>query len=102
MVGHESQIPDPGDYVRSRMGEESVIVSRGRDGELNVLQNSCAHRAMKVCRVVYRSRGDGDRNWLVGSRQDLLRRDDTSFLIARRRAILDDTVVPAPNLAVFF
>jgi 3-phenylpropionate/cinnamic acid dioxygenase small subunit len=52
--------------------------------------------------VLYRSRGDGDRNWLVGSRRDLLRRSGDSFLIARRRAILDDTVVPAPNLAVFF
>ena len=31
-VGHESQIPRPGDYVRSRMGEEQVILTRARDG----------------------------------------------------------------------
>ena len=49
-VGHESQIPSPGDFVRSRMGEEQVIVTRGRDGRVYVLLNSCAHRGNMVCR----------------------------------------------------
>src|SRR5688572_9093699 len=49
-VGHESQIPNPGDYVRSRMGEEQVIVTRGRDNRINVLLNSCPHRGNMVCR----------------------------------------------------
>ncbi len=49
-VGHESQIPNPGDFVRSRMGEEQVIVTRGRDQQVYVLLNSCAHRGNMVCR----------------------------------------------------
>ena len=49
-VGHESQIPNPGDFVRSRMGEEQVIVTRGRDRRIHVLLNSCAHRGNMVCR----------------------------------------------------
>jgi phenylpropionate dioxygenase-like ring-hydroxylating dioxygenase large terminal subunit len=49
-VGHESQIPNPGDYVTSRMGEESVILTRDHAGEVHVFLNSCRHRGMKVCR----------------------------------------------------
>jgi phenylpropionate dioxygenase-like ring-hydroxylating dioxygenase large terminal subunit len=49
-VGHESQIPNPGDFVRSRMGEEQVIVTRGKDNQIYVLLNSCAHRGNMVCR----------------------------------------------------
>jgi phenylpropionate dioxygenase-like ring-hydroxylating dioxygenase large terminal subunit len=50
-VAHESQVPSPGDFVLSRMGEQSVIVSRGANGEVNVLVNRCAHRGMPVCRA---------------------------------------------------
>src|SRR6266536_1793437 len=49
-VGHESQIPKPGDFVRSRMGEEQVIVTRAPNGKVHVLLNSCAHRGNVVCR----------------------------------------------------
>ena len=49
-VGHESLIPNPGDFYLSRMGEESVILCRDRTGEVHVLLNSCTHRGMKVCR----------------------------------------------------
>src|SRR5437762_13177704 len=49
-VGHECQIPNPGDFVRSRMGEEQVIVTRGRDRRVDVLLNSCPHRGNMVCR----------------------------------------------------
>jgi phenylpropionate dioxygenase-like ring-hydroxylating dioxygenase large terminal subunit len=49
-VGHESQIPNPGDYFVSSMGEESVILCRDRAGEIHVFLNSCRHRGMKVCR----------------------------------------------------
>lgn len=49
-VGHESQVPNPGDFFTSRMGEESVILVRDKSGELHVFLNSCRHRGMKVCR----------------------------------------------------
>jgi phenylpropionate dioxygenase-like ring-hydroxylating dioxygenase large terminal subunit len=49
-VGHESQVRNPGDFFLSCMGEESVILTRHRDGKLHVFLNSCRHRGMKVCR----------------------------------------------------
>jgi phenylpropionate dioxygenase-like ring-hydroxylating dioxygenase large terminal subunit len=49
-VAHESQIPKPGDFVLSRMGEEAVIVTRDRQNKIHVLLNSCRHRGNLVCR----------------------------------------------------
>ena len=49
-IGHESQVKNPGDYLVSSMGEESVILSRDRSGKIRVFLNSCRHRGMKVCR----------------------------------------------------
>jgi len=49
-VGHESQIKKPGDFVVSRMGEESVILTRDKAGKIHVFLNTCTHRGMKVCR----------------------------------------------------
>ncbi len=49
-IGHESQIPNPNDFFVSRMGEESVIMTRDRQNQIHVLLNTCRHRGMKVCR----------------------------------------------------
>ena len=50
-LGHESQIPNPGDFVVTRMGEEEVILVRARrDKQIHAFLNSCRHKGMKVCR----------------------------------------------------
>ncbi len=49
-VGHESQVPKPGDYFVSCMGEESVILTRDSQQRIHVFLNTCRHRGMKVCR----------------------------------------------------
>jgi PAH dioxygenase large subunit len=50
-VGHESEIPEPGDYVLRSMAGESVLLVRGKDGKIRVLVNTCRHRGNVVCRA---------------------------------------------------
>lgn len=49
-VGLEAEIPGPGDFKRTSIGETSVIVVRDREGAIHVLRNQCAHRGLQVCR----------------------------------------------------
>jgi phenylpropionate dioxygenase-like ring-hydroxylating dioxygenase large terminal subunit len=48
-VGHETEVAQPGDYVRKRLGLQDVIMTRDRDGQLHLLLNRCAHRGNQVC-----------------------------------------------------
>jgi phenylpropionate dioxygenase-like ring-hydroxylating dioxygenase large terminal subunit len=48
-VGHLSEIPEPGDYVRKNIGLQDVIMTRDADGRVHLLFNRCAHRANLVC-----------------------------------------------------
>ncbi|CAN5860490.1 SRPBCC family protein [soil metagenome] len=48
-IGHETEIPNSGDYVTRRMGDDEVILCRSANGELNVLLNACAHRGTQLC-----------------------------------------------------
>ena len=49
-VGLEAEVPHPGDFKRTVVGERSVILVRDTDGALNVFENVCAHRGMRFCR----------------------------------------------------
>src|SRR5271167_1209450 len=51
MVGHDSEIPNRGDYMSRYMGDDRVIVTRDGNGQIRVLLNSCTHRGMAVCRT---------------------------------------------------
>ncbi|PNG46098.1 MULTISPECIES: aromatic ring-hydroxylating dioxygenase subunit alpha [unclassified Variovorax] len=48
-VGHESEIPNPNDYLTRMLGREPVIMVRARDGAINVLANRCTHRGNLLC-----------------------------------------------------
>ena len=48
-VGHSSEIPRPGDFVTRWMGEDPVILARGRDARVRVFLNVCRHRGRRVC-----------------------------------------------------
>jgi phenylpropionate dioxygenase-like ring-hydroxylating dioxygenase large terminal subunit len=50
-VAHESEVPQPGDYVVRRVLEDSFIVSRDQQGQVRAMFNMCLHRGMQVCRA---------------------------------------------------
>jgi len=50
-LAHESMVPRPGDFVRTRMGRHDVLVTRDRKGAIHVVRNSCAHRGAQLCRA---------------------------------------------------
>ena len=52
--------------------------------------------------LVYRNRVETETDILVGKREDLLRRVAGTFKIARRKIILDQSVLLAKNLTFFF
>jgi 3-phenylpropionate/cinnamic acid dioxygenase small subunit len=51
--------------------------------------------------MVYRTRMEREEDMFVGTRQDVLRRVNGDFRIARRTIILDQAVLPAKNISVF-
>ena len=44
-----AEIPSPGDWVATTVGEVAVVVTRGADGAVNAFVNRCAHRGNLLC-----------------------------------------------------
>ncbi len=49
-VGLEAEIPNPNDYLVTKVGERSVVIARDAEGKIHGFANRCAHRGVKVCR----------------------------------------------------
>ncbi|MEY3722044.1 MAG: hypothetical protein RL618_2563 [Pseudomonadota bacterium] len=49
-IGLGAEVPNPGDFKRTVIGERSVVMTRDMDGDINVVENVCAHRGMQFCR----------------------------------------------------
>lgn len=48
-VGLACEVPNPGDFKRTSVGERSVVLVRDHDGTINVVENHCAHRGVQFC-----------------------------------------------------
>lgn len=49
LVGHESELPESGDFRVFKVANESAIVVRGSDGDVKGFANVCRHRGSLVC-----------------------------------------------------
>lgn len=59
VVGHECDIPNPGDWLSFDLLGERAVVMRGQDGEVRAFHNLCRHRGARVV--------DGDKGHCKGS-----------------------------------
>ncbi len=47
-VGHDSQVPNPGDFLTVNIARQPILMVRGTDGNVRVLLNRCAHKGAKI------------------------------------------------------
>ncbi|TPQ44698.1 oxidoreductase [Prosthecomicrobium hirschii] len=47
-VGHDSQVPNAGDYYGTTVGTQPVLMVRNGNGDVNVLYNRCPHKGVRV------------------------------------------------------
>lgn len=47
-VGHDSQVPKPGDYYTTQLADQPVIMVRHTDEQVHVLYNRCPHKGTKI------------------------------------------------------
>jgi anthranilate 1,2-dioxygenase large subunit len=70
-----AEIPEPGDFVVSYVGERQVVAQRAEDGTIAAFLNSCAHRGAQLVR---RLRGNATSHtcayhqWCFGTKGELL------------------------------
>jgi p-cumate 2,3-dioxygenase alpha subunit len=49
-LGHEAEVPEPGDYRRRTLAGRPLFFNRGRDGQARAFLNTCPHRGALICR----------------------------------------------------
>mgnify|MGYP002529010228 CR=1 FL=1 len=81
---------DPPSRTRHLVG--NLVVEQADSGEI---------KARTACSL-YRSDHETYENMFAGSREDILRRVEGTWKIAKRTIVLDSNVILAKNLSVFF
>ena len=75
MLGHEAEVPKPGDFKTIQLGEAPILIVRGDEERVRVFFNSCPHRGtqLRTC-----ARGHGKEiecpyhRWLFNNQGELL------------------------------
>jgi phenylpropionate dioxygenase-like ring-hydroxylating dioxygenase large terminal subunit len=48
-VGLEAEIPNPGDYKSTYVGDTPVVLNRDQKGNINCFVNRCSHKGAEIC-----------------------------------------------------
>lgn len=78
-LAHESQIPEINDYFTTTIGRQPIVITRGKDGNLNAVINACAHRGAMLCRKKHGNKGSFTcpfHGWTFGNTGKLLKVKD--------------------------
>lgn len=49
LLGHVSELPNPGDYVTRWLVDDAILLVRNRQGAIRAFLNSCTHRGARLC-----------------------------------------------------
>ena len=80
----------------------SHMVSNVRLIEVNPSPTEAQEVTVRCRCLIYRNRVETETDFLIGKREDLLRRAESDWQIARRKIILDQNVLLSKNLTFFF
>ena len=100
-VAHDSEIPNPGDFVLRKIGLDSVIVSRSTKGEVNVLLNHCRHRGTEVC---HEDRGNASHfrcpyhGWIYKNDGEFVGAPDMGLAYGKRADVQDANLLKAARV----
>ena len=90
---HSSEIPAKGDYQLVEIGEDSIIVVRGDDGEIRAMHNICRHRGAQVCEAA-----SGNKRTFVCPYHGWVYNLDGSLKAARETHVMPDFDTAAHGL----
>ena len=51
-LGLECEVPQPGDYRRTFVGEREILMLRTKEGDITAVENRCAHRGTQICQAL--------------------------------------------------
>ena len=49
MIGFEAELPEAGSYMAVAIGQNPILLVRGRDGVIRGFHNTCRHRGSQIC-----------------------------------------------------
>jgi phenylpropionate dioxygenase-like ring-hydroxylating dioxygenase large terminal subunit len=103
-VGHDSEIPNNGDYVLRWIGRQSVIMNRDSHGNVHLFMNRCRHRANSVCQfehgnsAFFRCAYHG---WTYKNNGDLVGLPYEQGAYEPQLDKADFALVPAPRMSIY-